>query len=90
MTDRVRTALAAELPQGRLVFTAHSVPVSMAESSPRSVGRGTGACVCRRHTGSRKRRVGSWFTMSRSGPPGQPWLEPDILAHLREIRSDMQ
>ena len=33
MTDRVRMAL-AELPQGRLVFTAHSVPVSMAESSP--------------------------------------------------------
>src|SRR6478752_8901897 len=33
MTDRVRTAL-KELPRGHLVFTAHSVPVSMAESSP--------------------------------------------------------
>ena len=26
---------------------------------------------------------------SRSGPPGQPWLEPDIGAYLREIRSDV-
>src|SRR5512141_723047 len=33
MTDRVRAAL-VELPHGKLVFTAHSVPVSMAESSP--------------------------------------------------------
>src|SRR3982750_237841 len=33
MTDRVRAAL-AQMPHGKLVFTAHSVPVSMAESSP--------------------------------------------------------
>src|SRR5512141_1075411 len=33
MIDRVRTAL-KDLPRGQLVFTAHSVPVSMAESSP--------------------------------------------------------
>jgi len=26
---------------------------------------------------------------SRSGPPGQPWLEPDIGAYLRESRSDV-
>jgi ferrochelatase len=26
---------------------------------------------------------------SRSGPPGQPWLEPDIGAYLREGRSDV-
>src|SRR5678815_1237627 len=32
MTDRVRAAL-SELPQGRLVYTAHSVPMSMVESS---------------------------------------------------------
>src|SRR5580700_3307255 len=31
MTDRVRVAL-EELPHGRLVFTAHSVPVAMAQS----------------------------------------------------------
>src|SRR5260370_1157532 len=31
MTDRVRAAL-TELPHGRLVFTAHSVPAAMAQS----------------------------------------------------------
>ncbi|HSB61803.1 MAG TPA: ferrochelatase, partial [Vicinamibacteria bacterium] len=25
---------------------------------------------------------------SRSGPPGQPWLEPDVLDHLRELKAE--
>ena len=33
MTDRVRAAIAT-VPDGRLIFTAHSVPLSMAQSSP--------------------------------------------------------
>ncbi len=88
MTDRVRAAL-AELPDGRLVFTAHSVPVSMAESSPyvRELER---ACAA---VASAVGRVGrnDWKLayQSRSGPPGQPWLEPDIGDYLREIRSDV-
>lgn len=85
MTDRVQTAL-QELPQGRLVFTAHSVPVSMAESSP-YVGELERACAA---VASRVGR-NDWKLayQSRSGPPGQPWLEPDISAYLREIRSDV-
>jgi protoporphyrin/coproporphyrin ferrochelatase len=85
MTDRVRTAV-AELPQGRLIFTAHSVPVSMAESSP-YVGELEGACAAVAQGVGR----GDWKLVyqSRSGPPGQPWLEPDIEAYLREIRSDV-
>ncbi len=84
MTDRVRTAL-QELPQGRLVFTAHSVPVSMAESSP-YVGQLERACAAVASAVGRN----DWKLVyqSRSGPPGQPWLEPDIGAYLREIRSD--
>lgn len=84
MTDRVRTAL-KELPQGQLVFTAHSVPVSMAESSP-YVGELERAC------GAVARGVGrdTWKLayQSRSGPPTQPWLGPDICDHLRETRSE--
>ncbi|HEV8411956.1 MAG TPA: ferrochelatase [Bryobacteraceae bacterium] len=85
MIDRVRTAL-KELPRGQLVFTAHSVPVSMAESSPyvRELSRACAAVA---------QGVGcdTWKLVyqSRSGPPGQPWLEPDIGAYLREIRSDV-
>ena len=84
MTDRTRMAL-AELPQGHLVFTAHSVPVSMAESSPyvRELER---ACAVVAHGVGRD----DWKLVyqSRSGPPGQPWLKPDIGEYLREIRSD--
>jgi ferrochelatase len=84
-TDRVRVAL-NELPQGRLVFTAHSVPLSMAESSP-YVGELERACAAvAEGVGSNQWKL---VYQSRSGPPGQPWLEPDIGAYLREIRSDV-
>jgi len=85
LTDRVRAAL-AELPQGRLVFTAHSVPVSMAESSPyvRELAQ-----ACAAVAGRIGRNDWKLVYQSRSGPPTQPWLEPDIGVYLREIRSDV-
>ena len=85
MTDRVRTAL-KELPRGQLVFTAHSVPVSMAESSPyvRELSR-----ACAAVAQGVGRDTWKLVYQSRSGPPSQPWLEPDIGAYLREIRSDV-
>jgi len=85
MTDRTRMAL-AELPQGRLVFTAHSVPVLMAESSP-YVHELERACATVAHGVGRD----TWKLVyqSRSGPPGQPWLDPDICDYLREIHSDV-
>lgn len=85
MTDRVQMAM-AQLPQGRLLFTAHSVPVSMAESSPYA-GELERACAAVARCAGKD----DWKLVyqSRSGPPGQPWLEPDIGAYLREIRSDV-
>jgi ferrochelatase len=84
MIDRVRAAL-TELPDGRLIFTAHSVPISMAQSSP-YVAQLEDACA------AVARGVGrtDWKLVyqSRSGPPGHPWLEPDICDYLREIRAD--
>ncbi|MBK9166990.1 MAG: ferrochelatase [Bryobacterales bacterium] len=69
----------------RLVFSAHSVPLAMAERShylaqlaeaSRLVGEGAG------HP--------EWTLVyqSRSGPPSQPWLEPDILDHLRTLAAE--
>jgi ferrochelatase len=84
MTDRVCAAL-AELPHGRLVFTAHSVPVSMADSSP-YVAELERACAA--VAGRIGRNDWKLVYQSRSGPPTQPWLEPDIGAYLRESRSD--
>jgi ferrochelatase len=85
MTDRVKTAL-AELPGGRLVFTAHSVPVSMAQTSP-YVAELERACAAVASAAGRP----EWKLVyqSRSGPPTQPWLGPDIGEYLREIRSDV-
>jgi protoporphyrin/coproporphyrin ferrochelatase len=84
MVDRVRVAL-AQLPDAPVIFTAHSVPVSMAQASPyvqqleeasRRVAEAAG--------------VKQWKLVyqSRSGAPGQPWLEPDICDYLRETRTD--
>lgn len=85
MIDRTQAAL-AELPQGRLVFTAHSIPMAMADSSP-YVDQLESAC--RAVASAVGRPEWKLVYQSRSGPPGQPWLEPDICDYLREIRSDV-
>jgi ferrochelatase len=92
--DGVRAAL-AELPEktretARLVFTAHSIPVSMnAASGPHADGlyakqqRETARLVAEEVRGP-----GAEFDLvwqSRSGPPQVPWLEPDINDHLRAL-----
>jgi len=85
MTDRVRAAV-AQLPKGRLVFTAHSVPVTMAQASPYVRQLETACAAVAGRVG-----LAEWKLVyqSRSGPPGQPWLEPDIVDFLRQIRSDV-
>ena len=86
--DGVRTAL-ADHPDARLVFTAHSVPASMNDSSGPSGGlylaqqRETARLVAEAVRGP-----GAEFDLvwqSRSGPPQVPWLEPDINDHLRDL-----
>jgi ferrochelatase len=85
MTDRVRVAM-QELPEGRLMFTAHSVPISMSQSSPyvRELEQACAAVAEAVGRGPEWRLV--W--QSRSGPPTQPWLEPDVADALREARTD--
>lgn len=85
MTDRVRAAL-DELPHGHLVFTAHSIPLSMAQSSPYVEQLQAACAAVARGVGREDWKL---VYQSRSGPPGQPWLEPDIGDHLRAIRSDV-
>jgi protoporphyrin/coproporphyrin ferrochelatase len=98
--DNVRAALAA-LPaevrdEAHLVFTAHSVPVAMAEASGppeqnRKTGRGryvpelTEAARLIAEQVSEGRHPWSLAYQSRSGPPSVPWLEPDVRDHLGEL-----
>jgi ferrochelatase len=86
MTDRVRVALDQSPSQARLVFTAHSIPLSMSESSPyvRELEQ-----ACAAVAGSLGKTEWKLAYQSRSGPPSQPWLEPDIGDYLREVRSDV-
>jgi len=85
MTDRVRVAV-EQLPGARIVFTAHSIPVAMAQASPYVQQLQTASRLVAEAVG-----VHDWKLVyqSRSGPPNQPWLEPDISEYLRESHSDV-
>ena len=92
--DAVRAAL-DELPanvrgSARLVFTAHSVPVSMNDvSGPQANGlyaaqqRETARLVAEAVRGPDAEFDLVW--QSRSGPPQVPWLEPDVNDHLEQL-----
>jgi protoporphyrin/coproporphyrin ferrochelatase len=66
----------------KLVFTAHSVPLAMAETSDYQKQLQESCRLVAERLG-----VNDWRLVyqSRSGPPGQPWLEPDIGDVLREM-----
>jgi protoporphyrin/coproporphyrin ferrochelatase len=78
--ERVRDAFAGLGGQpAELIFTAHSIPASMTMGSPylEQLRR-----ACASIAGG---RGWSLAYQSRSGPPAQPWLEPDILDALRAL-----
>ncbi len=82
MVDATRTAL-DEVPAGsRLVFTAHSIPESMADGSDYVDQLSEASRLIANDLGH-----GEWDLVwqSRSGPPHIPWLEPDINDHLEAL-----
>ena len=81
--SRVADAVAQAPAGARLVFTAHSIPLSMASTSDyetqlRAVASATADAVAPQV---------EWDLVfqSRSGPPRVPWLEPDIVDHLHAL-----
>jgi protoporphyrin/coproporphyrin ferrochelatase len=87
--EAVRAALDRVSPDARLVFTAHSIPVTMNDTAGPSGGlylaqqRETARLVAEAVRGP-----GAEFDLvwqSRSGPPQVPWLEPDVNEHLRSV-----
>lgn len=90
--DAVRAAAASIDGEYRLVFTAHSVPVS----ADRAAGPpDEGGHRYSRQVAEAARLVAADLGIaeydvvwqSRSGPPRVPWLEPDILDHLEALRA---
>lgn len=92
ITERLQDALAqvpAQAPANaqqnvQVIYTAHSIPISMANT-----------CDYVRQLEEVRRLVSDRLGIashalvyqSRSGAPGQPWLDPDILDYLREVKA---
>lgn len=83
-------------PAARLIFVTHSIPSAMAETSGPDRSSVDGAYVDWHRTVaaevtrqvSERRGVDFAFDLtycSRSGPPSQPWLEPDVNDRLTEL-----
>jgi ferrochelatase len=88
MAANVRTAVAhfpeADRAAVPVLFTAHSIPASMAEGC-RYVPQLQESC----RLVAEQAGVTDWRLVyqSRSGPPTQPWLEPDICDAIRELHA---
>jgi ferrochelatase len=86
--DRVRAALERLPPEhretARLIFTAHSIPLAMAERYPYEAQLRASA---ERIAEAAARSDWTLVYQSRSGRPGDPWLEPDICDYLRTERA---
>ncbi len=85
MAANVRAALGRFAADVRssvpVLFTAHSIPMSMADTS-KYVSQLTESC----RLVAERAGVTDWRLVwqSRSGPPTQPWLEPDICDTIRD------
>jgi ferrochelatase len=85
--ERVRAALleipAAARQNVQLIYVAHSVPLSMANTSDYVQQ----LQEVRKLVSTQLQIANDALVyQSRSGAPGQPWLEPDILDYLRDVK----
>jgi len=89
MAERVSSALEALREPARerslVIYTAHSIPSSMAQSCSYEEQLNE---ACRLISETLGRKGDLLVFQSRSGPPTQPWLEPDILDVLRKVKAE--
>ncbi len=90
IADGLRAAL-TQLPPDRraaahVAFTAHSLPMAMARTSAyeAQLAEACQLVAARAAVPAERWRL---VYQSRSGPPHQPWLEPDIGDHLRTLHA---
>jgi len=86
MVERTRAAL-DQLPAERrasatLLFTAHSIPLGMARTCAYEKQLNEASRLVAERIGSNPWRL---VYQSRSGPPSQPWLEPDVCDAIEEL-----
>lgn len=83
--DRIREALdglGVGPADARVAFTAHSIPLAMADNSKYREQLQEASRLTAEAAG-----IAAWDLVyqSRSGPPHVPWLEPDICDHIRAL-----
>ncbi len=88
MVDNVRAAL-ARFPEERragveVVFTAHSIPLTMAQGSAYEVQLAEACRLVAEAAGTPNYRLAY---QSRSGSPRIPWLEPDVVDAMGELHA---
>lgn len=87
--DRVQDCLdqipEEEYPETMILFTAHSIPVPMADASPYVQQLETTARLI-----AERLNYDNWRLVyqSRSGRPTDPWLEPDVCDVIEEIAKE--
>lgn len=87
----------------RVLFATHSIPTADAErSGPQELGLGEGGAYAAQHLAVGKQIMDqlradgdagedtAWELVyqSRSGPPSQPWLEPDVCDRIAELPAE--
>jgi ferrochelatase len=98
VTEAVRSLRGRPDDEVRLVFVTHSVPAAMDDTSGPGDGDGNAyrsehlalaAAITDEVNATLSRRLEPLMAYcSRSGRPGQPWLEPDINDALRSLAAD--
>jgi ferrochelatase len=83
--DQIRRSLSQVSGNPTLVFTAHSIPESMAANSAYVSQLSEASRLVAEALGHVQWRL---VYQSRSGSPAQPWLGPDICAYLRELKAE--
>ena len=86
--DRVRSAL-QQLPDSQradatIFFTAHSIPLSMASGCKYETQLLESCRLIMDQIGTQPWKL---VYQSRSGPPSQPWLEPDVCDAIRDLKA---
>jgi ferrochelatase len=83
--DALAQVAAANRDSALLLFTAHSVPQAMADGCQYETQLREACGLVANELGRREWRL---VYQSRSGPPNQPWLEPDVLDFIRASHAD--
>jgi ferrochelatase len=88
-SDQVRDAL-RRMPSERsagavILYTAHSIPLAMAQNCQYEIQLRETARLVSERLGRERYRI---VYQSRSGPPSQPWLEPDVCEAIKTLHDE--